>query len=210
MERFARMLNSAFGLSRVFFLTLVGGTLGCGQAEPEVTSNETDADNLPAVASATPQEAIHEFMMAYKVGDEGKAAALLTEKSRQETARTGKSVSPPVSPNMQFKVGEVNYPPDLKDAAHVACYISEVGPEGEKIDSDVVWFVRKEPKGWRVAGIAMKPFPDLEAVLYNFENQDDMDRKFALIEAEFERREIEQAKATLMQAQQPMGNELRK
>lgn len=210
MERFARRLIATLGLSRLLLLALVGGTLGCGQGQPEVTSNVSDAEKLPAVASATPQEAIHEFMMAYKVGDEAKAAALLTEKSRQETARTGKSVSPPVSPNMQFKVGEVNYPSEAKDAAHVACYISEVGPEGEKIESDIVWFLRKETKGWRVAGIAMKPFPDLEAVLYNFEDQDDMDRKFGLIEAEFERREIEQAKATLMQAQQPMNNELRK
>jgi hypothetical protein len=210
MERFARLLFSVCSLIRVIPLALVVGLLGCGQGEPEVTSTKSDADNLPAVASATPQEAIQELMTAYKTGDDAKASALLTEKSRQETDRTGKSVSPPGSPNMQFKVGEVNHPDGAKDQAHVACYISEVGPDGEKFESDVVWFLRKEPKGWRVAGIAMKPFPDLEAVLYNFEDQDDMDRKFELVNAEAERREVEQAKATLMQAQQPAGNELRK
>jgi hypothetical protein len=206
MERFARMLISACGLSRMLFLALVVGLIGCGgQAEPEVTSNESDTDTLPAVASATPEEAIHELMTAYKTGDDAKASALLTEKSRQETERTGKSVSPPGSPNMQFKVGEVEYVNDAKDQAHVGCYISEVGPDGEKFESDVVWLMRKESKGWRVVGIAMKPFPDLDLVYYNFEDQDDMDRKFELVNAEAERREVEQAKATLMQAQQPAG-----
>jgi hypothetical protein len=210
MQRFARLLNSAHGFSSVILLALLGGTLGCGQNEPETTSTEPSADTLPAVASATPEEAIHELMTAYKTGDDAKASALLTEKSRQETERTSKSVSPPGSPNMQFKVGKVSYVSEAKDAAHVDCYISEVGPDGEKFESEVVWFLRKEPKGWRVAGIAMKPFPDLAAVLYNFEDQDDMDRKFELVSAEAERREIEQAKATLMQAQQPSNNELRK
>jgi hypothetical protein len=211
MERFARMFASVLGLSRVVFLAFVGGALGCGgNGETEVTSNQSDAENLPAVASATPEEAIQELMTAYKTGDDAKAAALLTEKSRQETERTGKSVSPPGSPNMQFKVGEVEYVNEAKDQAHVGCYISEMGPDGEKFESDVVWLMRKEPKGWRVVGIAMKPFPDLDPVYYNFEDQDDMDRKFELVNAEAERREVEQAKATLMQAQQPTGNELRK
>ena len=210
MERSASMVVTAYGISRAMLLVVVGGALGCGQGEPEATSSESDADVLPAVASATPQEAIHEFMMAYRHGDEVKASALLTEKSRQETARTGTSVSPPVSPKMQFKVGEVQYVGEAKDAAHVGCYISEVGPDGEKLESDVVWFLRKEPKGWHVAGIALKPFPDLEPVLYNFEDQDDLDRKYHLVNEEAERREIEQAKATLMQAQQPANDELRK
>jgi hypothetical protein len=210
MERFRRTLTSTCGLSRVIVLALVGGALGCGQGEPEVTSKESNADNLPAVASSTPQEAIHELMMAYKTGDDAKASALLTEKSRQETARTEKSVSPPGSPQMQFKVGEVEYPEGAKDKAHVACYISELGPDGEKYETEVVWGLRKEARGWRVGGIAMKPFPDLDPVFYNFEDQEDMDVKQKLVEAEWQRREVEQAKATLMQAQQPEINEMRK
>jgi hypothetical protein len=210
MERLARILISACGLSRLIYLGFLCGVVGCGQSETDATSTGPDADNLPAVASSTPEEAIHELMMAYKTGDDAKAAALLTEKARQETARTEKSVSPPGSPNMQFKVGEVQYIKESKDQAHVGCYISELGPEGEKYETQVVWGLRKEAKGWRVAGIAMKPFPDLDPVLYDFENQDDMERKRALVDAEWQRREIEEAKATLLQAQQPAGEELRK
>jgi hypothetical protein len=209
MERFARMLISACGFSRLILLACVGGAAGCGQGETETIVSNAGAETLPAVASSTPQEAVHELMMAYKNGDDEKAAALLTEKSRQETARTEKSVSPPGSPNMKFKVGDVEHPEGKTDQAHVGCYISEAGPDGETYDTNVVWFLRKEPKGWRVAGIAMKPFPDLEMVLYNFEDQDDMERKRALVEEEWERREIEQAKATL-QAKQPVVDELRK
>jgi hypothetical protein len=210
MERFARILNPTYGLSRVIIVSLVSGLLGCGQSETETTSSESAAETLPEVASATPQEAIQELMLAYKRGDDAKAAALLTEKSRQETARTEKTVSPPGSPNMQFKVGDVEYVNEAKDQAHVACYISDVGPNGEKYDTNVVWFLRKTTEGWRIAGIAMKPFHDLDMVLYNFEDQDDMERKRELVDAEWQRREIEQAKATLMQAQQPATNEMRK
>ena len=111
---------------------------------------------------------------------------------------------------MQFKVGDVEYVNEAKDQAHVACYISDVGPNGEKYDTNVVWFLRKTTNGWRIAGIAMKPFHDLDMVLYNFEDQDDMERKRELVDAEWQRREIEQAKATLMQAQQPAANQMRK
>ena len=77
MERFARMLISACGLSRMILLAFVVGLLGCGgQDEPEVTSNESDASALPAVASSTPVEAIHELMTAYKTGDDAKASRL--------------------------------------------------------------------------------------------------------------------------------------
>jgi len=54
--------------------------------------------------------------------------------------------------------------------------------------------------------LAMKVFPDELQVLYNFEDQDDMDRKMQLVEEEMVRR----AQQTLMQAQQPPAGEIRK
>jgi hypothetical protein len=77
----------------------------------------------------------------------------------------------------------------------------------------VIWFLRKEATGWRVAGIAMKVFDDQPPVLYNFEDQDDMDRKMQLIGEEMARREqaaVEEAKQTLLQAQQPSDKNVRK
>jgi hypothetical protein len=152
-----------------------------------------------SVAAATPSEAITKFMTAFKEGDDATAAVLLTEKARQEADRTQKAISPPGSKTMRFTVGDVEYVSDAKDAAHVACQIVDVDPEGEASKYDVIWFLRQEEAGWRVAGVAMKVFEDELPVLYNFEDQDDMDRKMQLVEQEMIRR----AQATLMQAQQP-------
>jgi hypothetical protein len=187
---------------RIRFLVYGGALLamlGCGSAEPEPSADKTEKTSKPTVAAATPDEAIHKFMGAFKEGDDATAAALLTEKARQEADRTQKAISPPGSKTMRFTVGNIEYVSDAKDAAHVGCQIVDVNPDGDESKYDVVWFLRQEEPGWRVAGVAMKVFEDELPVLYNFEDQDDMDRKMQLVEQEMVRR----AQETLTQAQQP-------
>jgi hypothetical protein len=77
---------------------------------------------------------------------------------------------------------------EAKDGAHVGCKISDTDPEGNTTDYDVLWFLRQQSDGWRVAGVLMKVFEDQPPVLYNFEDQDDMDRKMELVEQEIIRR----------------------
>ena len=154
---------------------------GCGKTESGA-SGELDA------TTSTPEKAVHEFMLAFKTGDDTRAAALLTDKAREEADRTGKAVSPPGSKTMVFHVGDAEYVSDSKDGAHVACKISDTDPEGQTADYDVLWFLRQEAGGWRVAGVLMKVFDDQPPVLYNFEDQDDMDRKMELVEEEIIRR----------------------
>jgi hypothetical protein len=88
----------------------------------------------------------------------------------------------------------------------VACLIEDKGPTGEDVKMEVVWFLRQEQPGWRIAGIAMKVFPDLPAVLYNFEDMDDMQRKAELVEQEMVRRETQAITGGQPPAQQT-GNE---
>jgi hypothetical protein len=155
---------------------------GCGNTDG--TSPTGDAD----LTTSTPEKAVHEFMLAFKTGDDAKAAALLTQKAREEADRTGKAVSPPGSKTMVFQVGNVEYVSESRDGAHVGCKISDTDPEGNTTDYDVLWFLRQETAGWRVAGVLMKVFEDQPPVLYNFEDQDDMDRKMELVEEEIIRR----------------------
>jgi hypothetical protein len=153
---------------------------GCGNS---------DGGNAAAdPTTSTPDKTVHEFMLAFKTGDDARASALLTEKARQEADRTGKAVSPPGSKTMVFQVGDVEFVTEAKDGAHVGCKISDTDPEGNTADYDVLWFLRQQTDGWRVAGVLMKIFEDQPPVLYNFEDQDDMDRKMELVEQEMIRR----------------------
>jgi hypothetical protein len=182
----------------MLWVVLLTATLGCGGGD-SADSADASTKLSNAVAAATPTEAIGKFMAAFKEGDDATAESLLTEKARQEADRTQKAISPPGSKTMRFTVGAVEYVSEAKDAAHVACQILDFDPEGEESKYDVIWFLRHEDAGWRVAGVAMKVFEDELPVLYNFEDQDDMDRKMQLVEQEMIRR----AQDTIMQAQQP-------
>jgi hypothetical protein len=187
-------------------MVLLMALIGCSKGESDDSSGKTEQTPKPTVASATPEEAVHEFMMAFKDGDEAKAAELVSEKTRQEMERTEYRVSPPGSKEMKFTVGEIQYVPDSKDLARVACHINDKDPDGEDIQMDVVWFLRKEQPGWRIAGVAMKVFPDMPAVLYNFEDMDDMQRKAALVDKELLRRATETLTSGQESAQET-GNE---
>src|SRR5688500_15091553 len=172
MERCAAMILCR--VSRQLTVMLLATLLGCSNSESTDQTSDSKSTNKPDVASGTPDQAVHEFMMAFKNGNETRASELVSEKTRQEMERTEYGVAPPGSKEMQFKVGEVQYVPESKDLARVACHIDDKDAEGEDVHMDVVWFLRKEQPGWRIAGVAMQVFPDLPAVLYNFEDMDDM------------------------------------
>jgi hypothetical protein len=196
---------------RLWVILLAGLAGGCGQAESDPPTATADAK--PAEKMESPEQIVQQLMVAFRNGNDEAAAKLITEKARQELERTGKTVSPPGSKTMQFKVGEVQYLDEQKNTAHVACEITDSDPAGELTTYNVIWGLRKESAGWRIGGIAMKVFEDQPPVLYNFEDQDDMDRKVELISDEMDRREqaaIEEAKQTLLQAQQPSDKNVRK
>jgi hypothetical protein len=179
---------------------LCAALLGCGKSDGTSASSDLDP------TTSTPEKTVHEFMLAFKTGDDSRAASLLTERARQEADRTGKAVSPPGSKTMVFQVGEIEYVSEAKDGAHVGCKISDTDPEGNTTDYDVLWFLREQSDGWRVAGVLMKVFEDQPPVLYNFEDQDDMDRKMELIEQEIIRRsqaESSPSDATALEARVP-------
>ncbi len=197
----------ALPFARQIPVLLLVMALGC--SPDESTDSSSDSAKSPtksAVDTGPPEQTVHEFMMAFKNGDDTKASELVSEKTQNEMKRTDFGVSPPGSKDMKFQVGKVQYVPDSTDLARVDCHIEDKDEDGEDVKMDVVWFLRKEQPGWRIAGIAMKVFPDLPAVLYNFEDMDDVQRKAAMVDQEMARR----ATQTLTEGQQPAqqtGNE---
>ncbi len=70
----------------------------------------------------------------------------------------------------------------------MACTWTDIDDEGEPHADEIIWALRHEPEGWRIAGMATKIFEDQPPLLLNFEDPEDMQRKQRLAEEEMERR----------------------
>lgn len=155
---------------------LLGGSIvGCGSAEVPAGGDSSTPVGKVATAEATeqsPADAIHQFLTAVRAGDDAAASQMLTTVARQKTAENQMVVAPPGSDTASFKVGEVEMIGDA--GAHVASFWTDIDAEGNKHTDTIVWMVRKEGDGWRIAGMATKLAEDQPAVVLNFEEPDGM------------------------------------
>lgn len=186
-------------------LMMTLGLCGCGGG----TAPTTEAGEKPAIeaegavqassekptssdAAAGPKEALGRFLTAVKAGDDEGAAAMLTTLARQKTTEKGLTVAPPGSDTATFKVSQVEMKGD--SGAYVACQWTETDGQGAKTTDEVVWVMSREESGWRIAGMVVKVFPDLDAIVFNFEDPDEMERKQQMAQQEMERRAAAAAK----------------
>jgi hypothetical protein len=163
---------------------------GCGSQSTTTTADAANGKG-GAVAAAKPgaggpDDAVREFLESIRVGDEAKAAKMLTPIAREKTSEMHMVVAPPGSPTAKFEVTEVEMVAD--DGAHVASTWSDVDEDGSRHSDQILWILRKEPEGWRVAGMATKIFEDALPIILNFEDPQDMIRKQKLAEEEMNRR----------------------
>ena len=79
-------------------------------------------------------------------------------------------VEPPGAPNATYTVGAVQHPEGDVNAAYVSCIWSEKHDNGEEDSYEVVWVLRKEQAGWRVAGMATQLSETDEPVFLDFED----------------------------------------
>jgi hypothetical protein len=161
----------------LFLATLVG----CGDknegshattAAAGSSASDLQGDSQQGVVAdtGTPEKAVAKFLDALRLGDEKLAAALLTAKARAETAAHDMVVEPPGAPNATYTVGPVEHPEGDVNAAYVSCIWSEKYDNGEEESYEVVWVLRKEQAGWRVAGMATQLSEMDEPVFLDFED----------------------------------------
>lgn len=138
---------------------------------PATTTGATSNAAAPVQVSAeTPEQAVNTFLNALQTGNDKAAAALLTSKARAETAKHDMVVEPPGAPNATYNVGRVEHPDNNPDAAYVSCLWSEKFEDGQEESYEVVWVLRKEEPGWRVAGMATQLDDAEEPVFLDFED----------------------------------------
>jgi len=169
-------------------------TTGCNRGSsspPEIAAAAPSKKSsfVPGKPAKSPEEAVTAFLEAIRNRNEEAARQLLTPVAREKTQNLALLSQPQVTGQARFEVSGVEYLED-EAGAHVASTWTDVDEAGEEITDRVVWILRNEEvEGWRIAGMAMKVFPDQPPVIFNYEDPDDTARKRQLLEEEFARRE---------------------
>jgi hypothetical protein len=198
--------NSAMERRSAWIVRIAGlvllTTSGCGQTAnttsgPDAAGSASGGSGK-ALAKNGPDDAVREFLEAVRTGDDAKAAKMLTPVARAKTAELHMVVAPPGSPTAKFDVTEFEMV--AEDGAHVASTWSDVDEDGNRHADQILWILRKETEGWRVAGMATKIFEDELPIILNFEDPQDMLRKQKLAEEEMARRATAAAANTDSQA----------
>lgn len=175
------------------WISLVGlavlSVAGCG------SKAETPAANVPAAnptgeAVATtatvdaPEAVVSAFLDSLRKGNDTLASELLTDLARQETQKKGLKVQPPGTPDMTYQIGQTEYVTEAKDGAHVGSVWSEKLDTGEVASFEVIWVLRLQTQGWRIAGMATPVGDDSQPLFLNFEDPDDLLQKWQASETE--------------------------
>ena len=182
----------------MFTLLVLGALAGCSSEKPAAAK----ADGGSAAADkAGPDVAVFEFLKAVQTGDDKKAAGMLTKLAREKTAEMEMVVAPPGSETASFEVGQVELLEDR--GAYVSSTWTDVGEDGQPHSDQIVWLVRNEPEGWRIAGMVTKLFES--KLVLNFEDPQDMMRKQQQAEQEMMRRAQQQVQGAAA-VQQPAGD----
>lgn len=188
---------------------------GAQGSTPQPTAGRSDNSSAAAGKETLgPREVVQAFLEAFQAGDPQGTAKYLTTAAREDAQRHGLEISPPGSAAALFEVGEMEYVGEGKDAAHVATNYTEPDASGQSVTRVVVWGLKREEEGWRIAGMAIKVFEDAPPLFLNFEDQEEMQQKLQMVQQEMARRiQLEGAAdprpGEAHQAQQPSGRETR-
>ena len=144
----------------VLSAALAVGMIGCGKS----------AEQTKTVAG--PETAVAEFLQAVRSGNDAKTSQMLTTAARETTAALGMPLTPSGSDTAEFKVGAVEYVGD--DGARVTCTLSDLDENLQRQSQELVWMVRREPEGWRIAGVAIPLGDGQPPRALNFESREDM------------------------------------
>jgi hypothetical protein len=160
---------------------------GQGDAGTQVASGQVTTDTTVAsdsqTASAPPADIVASFYNALREGNNTAIAGLLTDKAREETAKSGLEIQSQASAALEYSIGETDFVTDQLDGAHVMSLWSEPGPDGLLLSTQVVWVLRKQPDGWKISGMATPVEEGQLPLLFNFECPEDMMQKKSYVES---------------------------
>jgi len=166
---------------------------------------DANAAELAPLNDGTPTEAVTDFLEAFRTGDRDRAERLLTDKARQEASQRALVVNGAGSPTAVFTVDRFEYL-NAETGAHVNSTWTDANAEGIKQTHEIVWILRRQTEGWRVAGMAARLPGDSEPLILNFEDREDMEAQQQAAEERLARRDRESLKQA-KRLQEPDGTQ---
>jgi hypothetical protein len=173
----------------IALLFAAAGVVGCNKAKNDVPSVDLAPPSQPeqtalaaapprqVPAEAAPDQVVTVFLDAMRAGDAPTVDTLLTNKAREETRKHQMPVEPMAAPNAQFEVAPPQYLPMNPDGAHVqARWVETDGMTN--FTHTVIWVLRRQTEGWRIAGFAIELNPGQGPQFLNFEDPIDMMNKY--------------------------------
>ncbi len=136
------------------------------------TSPAASASELPPV-DALPADVCRRFMELLQSGNRMLAENLLTTAALTTTAKAGLQLEPMGGPTAKYKFVGTKYATIKQSLAHVQFEILEQ-VDGAAVATDVTWMMRKQNRGWRIAGLLIQDTPDKAQDLLSFENINDV------------------------------------
>ena len=138
-------------------------------------SQHTDVSEEDAEPTqpATPQLVVQDFLAALQAGADDEISNLLTTRAKQETEKHDLVVRSPGSPNATFEVGGVEM---VSGGAYVTSLWKEPGKDGLTHQFDIIWILRQQSDGWRIAGMATRVAANEAPTYLNFEEPEEMIR----------------------------------
>ena len=82
-----------------------------------------------------------------------------------------------------FQIGKVEYLTSDQKGAHVSSIWTERDDRGNSVSYEIVWALRHQQEGWRIAGMATQVTESSAPIFLNFEDPEDMLRKWKDAEA---------------------------
>ncbi len=186
---------------RVYSLWAACLLTGCGLAALAIAGCSAGNTAIGTSTTDPAKATVMAFLEAIKRGDDTGARAMLTKVARTKTEELGISVAPPVTSTATYSIRECEQIAGTDDLVHVGTTWTDTDPDGFTTTENVVWAVRLDPEGWRVAGMATRIFDDLPPLLLNFEDPEDMIAKQEMVAMELQKRS--QQAAAESQGKQP-------
>ena len=161
---------------------------GQDHAGPQMASRQGATDTTvtksPQTGSPLPAEVVASFYQALRDGDDDAIESLLTDRARDETAKSGLAIESQASDSLKYTIGETDFVTDELDGAHVMSLWSEPGPDGTLFSTQVVWVLRRQQNGWKISGMATPVEEGQLPLLFNFEDPEDMMQKKLYVESQ--------------------------
>ncbi|MEE3368725.1 MAG: hypothetical protein VX346_05210 [Planctomycetota bacterium] len=145
--------------------------IGCGaptaDSSGKIPAEQVDQVESPqAVAVDSPGQAVSLFLEALRDSDEARTVNLMTSQARKAVDSSERvSFGLQDTQGIEFQVGETRYLPGKNKRAHV-----DVSWDG----TDVVFALREQESGWRIAGFAAPLVPNGRLEYLNFEDPTEM------------------------------------